>query len=66
MATKTKKITLKKNGAATKSAKTKTRNRLMSIGYGAEDTHIKQLDAAAKKKGLTRAKFIRKAVEARI
>lgn len=56
-----KKIKLKK-----KAATTKTRTRLMSIGFGAQKELIKKIDVAAKKKNMTRAKFMKTCVEAKI
>lgn len=78
MSTKTKVLLKKKtttNGATkttkpTVSAKTKTastagkkRVRLMSIGFGATNDLIKKIDAVAGKRDMTRAKFMKVAVE---
>lgn len=59
-----KKLNLKKKTTTEKKAKTRTR--LMSIGFGATDSLIKKIDVVAKKKNMTRAKFMKTCVEAKI
>lgn len=63
----TKKVLLKKktNGttAKVKTKTTKTPVRLMSIGFGADKELIKKIDTVAQKKDMTRAKFMKVAVE---
>lgn len=64
-----KKVVLKKSGTALKSGskkKVKTPIKLTSIGFAVDKTILPKIDAAAKRKGVTRSKFMREVVLARV
>lgn len=62
-ASKTTKPTTSVKTKGTTSSGKKTRNRLMSIGFGAKDDLIKKIDVVARKKDMTRAKFMKVTIE---